>query len=40
MRKERRKNKRKEERRKHFRGTNVSFEFGMSLVNAVFMTEN
>lgn len=40
MRKERRKKKREEKRQKHFRGTNVIFEFGLSFVNAIFMTEN
>lgn len=40
MRKERRKKKSEEKReKKHFRGTNVIFEFGLSFVNAIFMTE-
>lgn len=40
MKKERRKKKSEEKRRKHFRGTNVIFEFGLSFVNAIFMREN
>lgn len=39
-RKEEKKEKRGEKRRKHFRGTNVISEFGLSFVNAIFMTEN
>lgn len=40
MRKERRKKKSEEKReKKHFRGTNVIFEFGLSFVNAIFMTK-
>lgn len=43
MRKERRKKKSEEVKRKekkHLRGTNVIFEFGLSFVNTIFMTEN
>lgn len=40
MRKERRKKKSEEKRRKRSRGISVIFEFGLSFVNAIFMTEN
>lgn len=39
-REEEKEEKRGERRRKHFRGTNVIFEFGLRFVNAIFMTEN
>lgn len=39
-REEEKEKRREEKRQKHFRGTNVIFEFGLSFVNAIFMTEN
>lgn len=39
-REEEKEEKRGEKRRKHFKGTNVIFEFGLGFVNAIFMTEN